>query len=221
VGESISYKRPDDKDCPGYFAKAATDGAPGLVVIQEWWGLSDQIQRTADRFAEAGFNALVPDLFRGKRPRDEQEANHAMTGLDFVDAAKQDIQGAITHLGASSEKVGVVGFCMGGALTILAALFASGVDAGVCFYGIPPAEAVDPSKIKIPLLCHFAQHDDWCTPAAVDALEKRLKDGHVPFELFRYDAKHGFMRDASDVYHEASANLAWERTVAFLKKTLA
>ena len=85
---------------------------------------------------------------------------------------------------------------------------------------MPPAEAADTSKIKIPLMCHFAQHDDWCTPAAVDALEKRMKEGHVPFDLFRYDAKHGFMRDGSDVYDETSAEAAWERTAAFLKKTL-
>lgn len=221
MGESISFKRPDQKDCPGYLAKASTPGARAVVVIQEWWGLNEQIQRTADRFASAGFTALVPDLYRGKRPRDEQEANHAMTGLDFGDAATQDLAGAVSYLHETSSKVAVVGFCMGGALTILSALMVSGVDSAVCFYGIPPAEAADPSKIQIPLLCHFAQHDDWCTPKAVDALETRLKEGHVAFDLFRYDAKHGFMRDASSVYDEASATLAWERTVAFLEKTLA
>lgn len=221
MGDMIKFDRPDGKDCPAYLAKPeAGDQAPGLVVIQEWWGLNEQIKRMADRFAAAGYRALVPDLYRGKLTQEENEASHFMGELDFMDASEQDIHGAVSYLKKSGTKVGITGFCMGGALTILGALKVEAMDAGVCFYGIPPAEAADPSKIRRPMMFHFANTDDWCTPDAVGALEAKLKSGNVEHELFRYDAKHGFMRDGSEVHHEANAKVAWERTIAFFDRTL-
>jgi carboxymethylenebutenolidase len=98
-----------------------------------------------------------------------------MTSLNFVDAAEQDIRGAVQTLKQASEKVAVGGFCMGGALTILAAGRLPEMDAGACFYGIPPAEILAPKTIKIPIICHFADQDDWCTPAKVNELEAALK----------------------------------------------
>src|SRR5688572_7679858 len=116
MGQMISYKRPDGKDVPGYLAEPKTGtGAPGMVVIQEWWGLNDQIKGVADKLAGDGFRALVPDLYRGKVTLDRKEAEHLMTGLNFGDAAGQDVRGAVRHLKAKSSKVGVTGFCMGGA----------------------------------------------------------------------------------------------------------
>jgi carboxymethylenebutenolidase len=221
MGQMIKFDRPDGGDCPAYVAEPAAGAtAPALVVIQEWWGLNEQMKRLADRFAATGYRALVPDLYRGKLPQNEDEANHHMGELDFMDAAGQDVLGALTHLKKTSSKAGVTGFCMGGALTILAAAKLDVMDAGACFYGIPPAEAADPATITTPMMYHFANTDDWCTPAAVDALEAKLKQGKGSWELFRYDAKHGFMRDGSAVHHAESANLAWERTIAFFGKTL-
>jgi len=221
VGEMIQFDRPDGKDCPAYLANPeAGDKAPALVVIQEWWGLNDQMKRMADRFAAAGYRALVPDLYRGKLTQEVNEATHFMGELDFMDAAEQDVAGAVAFLKKTSAKAGVAGFCMGGALTILAALKVEAMDAGVCFYGIPPAEAGDTSKIRRPMMLHFASTDDWCTPAVVDALEVKLKAGNVEHELFRYDAHHGFMRDGSEVHDAASAKMAWERTMAFLGRSL-
>jgi len=221
LGDMIKFDRPDGKDCPAYLASPeAGDTAPGLVVIQEWWGLNDQMKRMADRFAAAGYRALVPDLYRGKLTQEVNEATHFMGDLDFMDAAEQDVSGAVAFLKKTSTKAGVTGFCMGGALTILAALKVETMDAGVCFYGIPPVEAADTSKIQRPMMFHFANTDDWCNPSLVDALEGKLKAGQVEHELFRYDAQHGFMRDGSEVHHEANAKIAWDRTITFFDRAL-
>jgi carboxymethylenebutenolidase len=190
------------------------------VVIQEWWGLNDQICGVADRFARAGYNALAPDLYKGRVVTTPDEANHLMTGLDFPDATHQDLRGAAQHLKASSGKLGVMGFCMGGALTVAALVHVPEFAAGVCFYGIPPKEFADPAKIKVPFEGHFANQDDWCTPALVDQLETALKGAGAPHEIFRYDAAHAFFNERSAAYDLASANQAWERTAAFLAKRL-
>src|SRR5471032_2921205 len=122
MGKMISYQRPDGGSVNGYLAEGARGAsAPGVVVIQEWWGLNDQIRGVADRLAHAGFRSLVPDLYRGKATVEEEEAHHLMTTLDFGDAATQDVRGAVQYLKAGSAKVGCVGFCMGGALTLMAA----------------------------------------------------------------------------------------------------
>lgn len=220
MGEMIQFKRPDGKTCPGYLATPkAGSGAPGFVVIQEWWGLNDQIKKTADRLAEAGYRALVPDLYRGKLATAAEEANHMMSNLNFPDAATQDIRGAVQYLKQSSKKAVVGGFCMGGALTLLAAVMVPEMDAGACFYGIPPLGPDDFKKIKIPLILHFANHDDWCTPAKVNELEATLKQSKSQFELYRYDAHHAFMNEARpEVYDPACAKTAWQRTLDFLKK---
>jgi len=223
VGEMIQFKRPDGKTCPGYLSAPKTgSSAPGFVVIQEWWGLNDQIKKTADRLAEAGYRALVPDLYRGKVATAADEANHLMANLNSPDAAGQDIRGAVQFLKQSSKKVAVGGFCLGGALTILSALRVPEMDAGACFYGIPPVDAADLQKIKVPLICHFANRDDWCTPAKVNDLEAALKLSKSSFELYRYDVQHAFMNEARlQVYDAVSAKIAWNRTLAFLQKALA
>jgi carboxymethylenebutenolidase len=222
VGEMIQFKRPDGRTCPGYLATPEKgSSSPGVVVIQEWWGLNDQIKKTADRFAEVGYRALVPDLYRGKVATAVDEANHFMTNLDFLDAADQDIRGAVRYLKQSSKKVAVGGFCMGGALVILSAVRVPEMDAGACFYGIPPADVADPKTMKIPLICHFANKDDSYTPTKVNALEAGLKRSKSEFELYRYDAQHAFMNEARpEVYDPACAKTAWQRTLKFLKKAL-
>jgi carboxymethylenebutenolidase len=221
--EMIQFKRPDGKTCPGYLATPKTgSGAPGFVCIQEWWGLNDQIKKTADRLAEAGYRALVPDLYRGKLAKAADEANHLMANLNFPDAAEQDIRGAVQYLKQSSKKVAVGGFCMGGALTILSAARVAEMDAGACFYGIPDLAAAELKKIKIPLICHFANQDGWITPTKVNGLEAALKQSKSQFEIYRYDAQHAFMNEARpEVYDPASAKQAWDRTLDFLKKALA
>jgi carboxymethylenebutenolidase len=131
MGSTFSFNRPDGQAVNGYLAEAAP-GAPGVVVIQEWWGLNDQIRGVADRLAQAGYSALVPDLYRGKSTLAAEEAHHLMTNLNFGDAASMDVRGAVQALKArGAAKVGVTGFCMGGALTVLALTMAPEADAGV------------------------------------------------------------------------------------------
>jgi carboxymethylenebutenolidase len=223
MGEMMQFKRADGKTCPGYLATPKTgSSAPGFVCIQEWWGLNEQIKKTGDRLAEAGYRALVPDLYRGKIAKAADEASHLMANLNLADAAEQDIRGAVQYLKQSSKKVSVGGFCMGGALTIFAAVRVPEMDAGACFYGIPDLPAEEIKTIKIPLICHFANKDGWITPAKVNDLEAALKQSKSQFEIYRYDAQHAFMNEARPgVYDAASAKLAWDRTLKFLKDVLA
>ncbi len=219
MGSMIDFKRPDGSTCKGYAAEAGK-GKPGIVVIQEWWGLNDQICGVADRFARAGYNALAPDLYKGRVTQKPDEANHMMSGLDFVGASDQDIAGAVKHLAGMGGKVAVMGFCMGGALTIAACARIPGIAAGVPFYGVPPAQLADPAKIKVPIQGHFANKDDWCTPALVNEFEKAMNAGGQKPEIHRYDALHAFASERSEAYDVKSANAAWERMLAFLGKHL-
>ena len=227
MSKIITFKRPDGKECSGFYAEpAAGDKAPGMVVIQEWWGLNDQIKGVANRLASAGYRAVTPDLYRGKVGVDAKEAEHLMNNLNFGDAASQDIRGAVQHLKATSSKVGVTGFCMGGALTLLTAVHVPEIDAAVTWYGFPPLEYIDASKIKAPLQGHFALEDAFFKIEQVDALEQKLRQANVNFEFHRYNAQHAFANETAVnkpipiKYDKASADLAWQRTLDFLKKHL-
>jgi len=229
MSKTVTFQRPDGTSVSGYFAEPAHPaGAPGVVVIQEWWGLNDQIRGVADRLALAGYRALVPDLYRGKSTVEAEEAHHLMTGLDFADAASQDIAGAVRWLCSGGAKVGVTGFCMGGALTLLAACLVPGIDAAVTWYGFPPLEYVDASKIKAPLLGHWATQDQAFAIADVDTLEAKLKEGGVKFEFHRYLAQHGFANETAvgsgripmTQYDPVWAQQAWDRSLRFFGREL-
>jgi carboxymethylenebutenolidase len=225
----ITFARPDGKTVQAYVVEPVNaDNAPGIVVIQEWWGLDDEIKSVAHRLAEAGYRALVPDLYRGKLALEANEAEHLMNDLNFGDAASQDIRGAVQYLKATgSASVAVTGFCMGGALTVLSAGLVPECDATVVWYGYPPLEYVDAKAIKKPMLAHWALQDEFFSISGVDGLEQKLKAAGVDYEFQRYDAKHAFANPKSDSrhlpplqYNLAAADLAWERTISFLKAQL-
>src|SRR6202451_2495803 len=196
MGTTVSFKRPDGKTVSGYLAELAQSaGAPAIVVIQEWWGVNEQIRGVADRLASAGYLALVPDLYRGKATVEAEEAHHLMTGLNFGDAASQDIRGAVQYLKTRSTKVGVTGFCMGGALTLLSVGMAPEIDAGVVWYGCPPLDYIDAAKIKAPLQGHWAVQDEFFAIATIDQLEDKLRAGGVTFDFHRYLAHHAFANE--------------------------
>lgn len=225
---TIIYPRPDGQTVAGYLAEAKNPRG-AIVVIQEWWGLNDQIRGVAQRCAQAGFTALVPDLYRGKSTAEAEEAHHLMTGLNFGDAAAQDVRGAVQYLKAAHGKVGVTGFCMGGALTVLASTMVAEMDAGVIWYGYPPLDYVDASKITAPLLAHWAEQDNPFPIAGVDALETKLTMSKVNYTGHRYLAQHGFANETAQgphrlaitQYDAAWAQMAWDRTFAFFGATLA
>ena len=223
----IEFKRPDGQVVNGYLAEPSDKpNAPGVVVLQEWWGLDDEVKAVADRLAKAGYRALVPDLYRGKLALAANEAEHLMNDLNFGDAAGQDVRGAVQYLKATgSTKVAVTGFCMGGALTILAACNVPEVDGSIVWYGNPPLEYVNASGITKPMLGHWALHDEFFPIAGVDQLEEKLKQAGVNFEFHRYDTKHAFANPKSDTrglpplkYNAEEAQLAWDRTFSFLQK---
>jgi carboxymethylenebutenolidase len=218
MGTSITFGRPDGKQASGYLASAGRASAPGVVVIQEWWGLQEQIKGICDRFALAGYDALAPDLYAGTVVpyHDRDAAGREMNSLDFVDATEQTVRGAAQFLKKSGAKVGLTGFCLGGAVTIIGACRIPELTAAVCFYGIPPEGVAKPADIKVPLQAHFANQDDWCTPQAVDAFEAALKAAGKDAQVFRYDAQHAFVNEQRDVYDKTAAELAWGRTLKFL-----
>jgi carboxymethylenebutenolidase len=222
---------PDGGTLNGYLAQA-DQPLGAVVVIQEWWGLNDQIRGVAQRFADAGFTALVPDLYRGKSTVEAEEAHHLMTDLNFADAASQDVRGAVNYLKGlklGSGKVGVTGYCMGGALTVLASTMVPEADAAVIWYGMPPLAYVDASKINIPLQAHWATQDEFFKIDGVDALEAKFAEVGVRYEGHRYLAHHAFANETAQgpgripqtQYDAAWAQQAWDRTMRFFGKTLA
>jgi carboxymethylenebutenolidase len=148
------------------------------------------------------------------------EAEHFMGDLDFGDAATQDIRGAVQYLKSKAPKTGVIGFCMGGVLSILAAVYVNEADAAVSWYGLPPEDAADTRTIKIPVQGHFALKDQYFTPSQVDALEARFKTGQVDYEIYRYHADHAFGNETGEHYDPEAAELAWQRSLDFLHKHL-
>jgi carboxymethylenebutenolidase len=219
MGTDITFKRHDGKEASGYLAKAGRAAAPGMVVIQEWWGLQEQIKGICDRFSACGYDALAPDLYAGTVVpyHDHEAALREMQSLNFLDACDQSVRGAAQFLLRSSPKVAVSGFCMGGAVALLAACRLSEFAAAVPFYGLPPGEVATPADVKIPIQGHFANSDDFITPDAVSAFEAGLKAAGKTFEFYRYDASHAFMNEQRSVHDRHCSELAWARASAFLK----
>jgi carboxymethylenebutenolidase len=222
MGKTIEFSRPDGKTASGYYAEAPREGAPGVVMFEEWWGTNDEIKGIADELAAGGFRVLVPDLFHGKVATTRDEATHLVQGLNFTEAATQYGRGAAYYLKEEGLKVGVTGFCIGGALALLCAMHDSEFDAVAVFYGIPPAEAGDPGMIKIPIMGHWAKNDDFFSPDKVDKLEARLKEAGRAYEFYHYDAGHAFNNPKGiGNYHSESAELSMKRTIGFFKRALA
>lgn len=220
----IRFKRPDGNETSGYLAMPkGGENTPGVVVIPEFWGVNDQVKKVADRLAADGYRALVVDVFQGKVTKDPQEATRMMKDLDRETAVDQDIRGAVVHMEQRSPgtRVAALGFCMGGGLALAAAVRVRELDAAVTYYGIPSADLADPRQIRIPFLGHYAKKDRTHTPEKVGDLEKALEAGGVNHELHRYEADHAFANDQRpEVYDRKAADLAWDRTLAFLQRTI-
>jgi carboxymethylenebutenolidase len=214
----------------GYLAEPST-GAPGsigVLVLQEWWGLVDQITRTADRFAEAGFTALAPDLYHGTTvPLTEpDEAGKQMMALEMGKAA-QDLSGAVDELVRRTGRphVGVIGFCMGGGLAlVLGTQRPDAVKAVVPAYGLIPWPDARPdfAALEAAVQIHAAGQDDYFTPEAAEAMVAQLQGLGIDVTLHSYpDAGHAFFNeDRPEAYHQESAGLLWDRTLAFFRQTL-
>jgi carboxymethylenebutenolidase len=209
----------------GYLSLPPGGSGPGVVVIQEWWGLVDHIKSLADRFAAAGFVALAPDMYHGEKTTSPDQAGKLFMALNIATAAK-DLRGAIeflrAHPAVSPKKVGVLGFCMGGQLALFAAQeHGDIVDAAVDFYGIHPKVPIDPSRLRPPVLGHFAARDTSVPIESARALAAAVNKAGGSFTIHEYDADHAFFNDSRPaVFNEQAANLAWTRTLAFLRSRL-
>jgi carboxymethylenebutenolidase len=195
----------------------------GLVVMHEWWGINDQIAQTCERFADVGFLALAPDLYHGKRPETPHHASSLSISLNR-DQAMQEIDAAADYLRLHprcNEKIGVTGFCLGGAFTFGCAIQLPGFAAAVPFYGVPRIPKGEYAKARVPIQAHFARTDDWAKVSDAEEIQRTVRAGGGSMDLFVYEAGHAFMR-ATDkhVYHQESATLAWGRAVEFLKAHL-
>ncbi len=229
MGETVSFASNGDT-ASGYLAVPDSGSGPGLLVIQEWWGLVPQIKRTCDRLAAEGFVALAPDLYHGDYAEHTEmdKANELMTTLP-PDRAARDMAGAIDfllgHEAVRGDKVGVIGFCMGGMLTLMiAALQGDKVGAAAPFYGAPLGDmAPDWSSLTAPVQGHFAENDDFFPPAAVKDLERQLADMGKDVEFIVYpNTGHAFGNEenALGTHDEQAAATAWDRATAFLKAKL-
>ena len=227
MGEMVEF-RSNGGTARGYLASPEAGAGPGVVVIQEWWGLVPHIQDVCDRFAAEGFTALAPDLYRGGSTTEPDEAGKLMMTLNLDEAAK-DMGGAVDYLKASDkvrgEGVGVIGFCMGGGLALMLAVQRpDDVKAAVPFYGLIPWASATPdwSKLGAAVQGHYAEKDEYFTPENAEQLRTTLVDLGKEVELHIYPgADHAFFNDARPaVYDEESARTAWVRTLEFLRSKL-
>ena len=181
---------------PAYFS--GSNGSVGLVVVQEWWGLNEWMKSITDKFATSGFYAVCPDLYHGKVADSEKEASHLMSHLNWNQAV-EDLQLSVDFLRKekSIKKVAVMGFCMGGALSIAAGVRLNNLDGAICFYGIPSPEIARSDNIKCPIQLHFGQLDEnkgFSDPEAANKLEQELETANKEYEIYRYqNCKHAFM----------------------------
>ena len=222
-GERVNFKS-NGGTTPGYLARPAQPG-PAVIVIQEWWGLVPHIEDVADRFAREGFVALAPDLYHGKKTTSPDEAGKMMMSLRIDEAAK-DLDGAIAFLAAQPEvksaKVGTIGFCMGGALSLYAASRSPTVGACVVFYGVHPNVTPDLDALQAPVLGIFGSDDSTTPPSAVAELDRQLTARGKRHEFHTYPKTgHAFFNDTRpQVYDAAAAADAWAKTLAFLRREL-
>lgn len=224
TGSMITF-RANGGTTPGYLVLPPSGRGPGLVVVQEWWGLVGHIKAVADRFAAAGYVALAPDLYHGQQATSPDEAGRLLMALNIGEAAK-DMGGAADYLRGldtvDPKRVGIIGFCMGGALALYAAAeyperFAAAVD----FYGGHPKVNIDPAKLRVPVQGHFGRQDKSVPEAQARAMMERLRERGFEAADYYYDAGHGFFNDERpQAYHAPSAKLAWERAVDFLGRHL-
>ncbi len=208
-----------------YIAEPTESNGLGLVLLQEWWGLVDHIREVADRLAEAGFTVCAPDLFGGKSTTSPDEASRQMMALNIAQTSVtlgRAIQHLRQHSKVSKQRVGVMGFCMGGQLALFAGCeHAEDVNAVVNFYGIHPEVKPQIDKLKCPVLAHFAIGDEFVPIADARQRSAEIRMQGKSIEMHEYHAGHAFFNDSRpEAYHAEAATLAWERSLDFLRRNM-
>jgi len=209
----------------GYLAEPDADSAPGIVVLHEWWGLDDSMKKMVDQFARDGFLAISPDLFHGETTEQPDEAQQKLMAMN-MDHAEKEMRGAVKHLlehPKCNGKIGSVGFCMGGGLSIWAAATNPDIGAAVTYYYVMPHGKPDFSKIDGPVLGHFGTADDFISEDDAKGLQNELQEAGVQAAFEFYEGGgHAFANEHNRLgtYDEGHAKKAWDKTTTFFKKHL-
>ena len=223
MSEMVKF-RANGRQADGYLATPPGGKGPGVVVIQEWWGLVPHIKGICDRLANEGFAALAPDLYHGETTKSPDEAGKLMMALR-IDEAEKDLRGAMQyllgHAAVEPKKIGTIGFCMGGALSLFAASKNAEVNACVVFYGGHPNVKPDLANLKAPVLGIYAQKDTFVGPQAVQELDGELTRLGKRHEFHTYPGvDHAFFNETGKNYDKAASTDAWRRAIEFLKREL-
>ena len=203
-----------------YVAHPDSPSGKAVIVVQEWWGLNEHIKDIARRYADEGFVAVAPDLYRGKLATDPTEAGAMMNALaieDGLDTIKNAINAASLALDLSH--FGITGFCMGGTYALRAACELEGLSAAAPFYGDVPEEAIL-QKLTVPTIFVSATKDGWINTEKVAALEDAAERFELPIHSVKYEADHAFFNDTRPVYDESAAKDAWALVIGFFNDKL-
>ena len=222
-GQMIQFKG-GDETYEGYLASPGSEKGPGIIVIQEWWGLVGHIKDVADRYAAAGFNVLAPDLYRGKTTDEPDEAGSLMMALHIGETATilaRAIETLLSHPSTKGSKVGVVGFCMGGQLSLYAACGNPNIGACIDYYGIHPNAQPALRDLNCPLLGFFAETDSYAGPEQIKPLAEELTLLEKQHEFITYPGTHhAFFNDVRPAYNKEAAEDSWNRATKFFNEHL-
>jgi carboxymethylenebutenolidase len=227
VGEMVTFPSNGDS-CDGYLAVPESGSGPGVIVVQEWWGLVDHVKDVADRFAKEGFVALAPDFFHGATTDEPDEAQRLLMGL-AMDRAAKDIQGAAQYLDSRDETtgsgVGTVGFCMGGSLALWSGALADEVKVAVGFYPAVPWEKMSPtwgSYGNKSAMIHASEEDGTSRAEGIQTAVKGIQEAGGDVEVYDYPgSRHAFFNDQRPEVHDAGhSEQAWRRTIDLLRSRL-
>ena len=222
IGEMVTFPN-QTADVSAFLARPEATGAfPGVIVIQEWWGLVPHIKDVASRFAAEGFVALAPDLYHGQTASEPDGAMQLSRSLAW-ESALHDLKATAKHfsrLPYCTGAIGSVGFCMGGGLSFRLAAHTDDLSACVIFYGMSPDQLAEAEQVNCPVLGHYGEEDARITQS-MPALESALRNAGTPVEMHVYGgAPHAFFNDESPAYREWAAKEAWARTLAFFNEHL-
>ena len=203
------------------FARPAGDATAAVILIHEWWGITDHIRDIAGRYAKEGYICVAPDLYRGKVAKDSEEASRLMHALDTFDGMETIRQAFVeTKRSYGLEKIGITGYCMGGTYALRAACEISELAAATPFYGDIPEEKVL-AELKVPTIFFAGTRDSWITPEKVNVLKRTAREHSLPLKVVSYDADHAFFNNTRpEVYDESAAADAWQRVRDHFRKYL-
>jgi carboxymethylenebutenolidase len=227
-GRDVIYVKQDGEEIKGWLAWPADKPkgeSPGIIVVHEWWGLNDNIRQTSERLAAEGYVTLAVDLYGGESAATPKAAMKLMQALNAkADDGRENLAAAYDYLHNTMglEKVGIVGWCLGGRWSLQASLrLPDDINASVIYYGGVTDDKAQLETLQMPILGHFAAKDPIVPPDSVIAFRNALDELGKDADVYIYpDTKHAFSNPSGMAYNAEAAELAWERTVGFFGEYL-